>query len=69
MRSAQDNLILLTLLFKSLISVACVSLTQMLVLKSLYAMVSILLSILVCAAPSFYAVYLLGFNLSSFNFF
>ena len=60
MRSAQDHLIFLTLLFMSHISVACVSLTQMLVLESLYAMVTILLSMLVCAAPSSCCACLVG---------
>ena len=60
---AQDNFIFLTLLSISMTFV--LPLIQMLVFLSLYAMLSILLSILVCAAASLFSVCLVSVQVSA----
>ena len=60
---AQDHFIFLTVL---IISMTCVlSLTHMLVFLSLYVMLSILLSILVCAAASLFCACLVSVQVSA----
>ena len=61
--SAQDHLIFLTLLIMSI--TFFLSLTQMLVFLSLYVMLSILLSILVCAAASLFCACLVSVQFSA----
>ena len=60
---AQDHFIFLTVLIKSMTFV--LSLTQMLVFLSLYVMLSILLSILVCAAASLFCACLVSVQVSA----
>ena len=61
--SAQDHFIFLTLLIISMTLVF--SLTQTLVFLSLYVMLSIPLSILVCAAASLFCAYLVSVQVSA----
>ena len=60
---AQDHFIFLTVLIISMTFV--LSLTQMLVFLSLYVMLSMLLSILVCAAASLFCACLVSFHVSA----